>query len=296
MEKYLSTILSKRGKIGAFLELSRPWNGIVMFMMTLIGIFFITTTFPLILSFLAAISFLIIYMAGTTLNDISDFEIDKINMPYRPLQSGRINKKESWIFSGILYSISLFTAFLLSFSFLLIVVLFAIISFLYSMPPILLSRKSFIGNLTLAIVSILVPVYGGSVLASDSFTMPQTFWYNFLSLTLLFAFVVIVKDFKDIFGDKKEGKKTFAVHVGKKRALSISIVGAMIFFILSVFLFGLIYQNIIFYIISVVILSFLIMVYNKFRKSKNISEDEKGFGLIRIVMISFIILILFFQL
>jgi 4-hydroxybenzoate polyprenyltransferase len=291
MERVFSSFFHNKGKIGSLIEVSRPWNGIVFGLIALLGFLYFSPQMEIITVLSLFFSFIILYMAGTTLNDIFDFHIDKINMPYRPLQSGRLGKKEASIFSGSLYVIAILLSASLGFEVLIIMILLIVLTIFYSFPPIVLSRRSLVANVTLSICTILMPALGGGVLAIKSFFLPFGFWIFFISMTIMFIFITILKDFKDVEGDKKLHKKTFVISVGHKTSFSISIFGTLLFFLLVTYLFYLHILNELFYAISLIIFFSFIYLFLKYKK---INDGEKLFSYSRILMLFFIILLLLF--
>lgn len=164
-------------KFLSLLELGRPWNGLIIGIVAVLGVFLFSLTMPSLFDLLRIfLSFFFVYMGGTTLNDVYGIETDKVNMPFRPLQSGRVTLSEAYLFAFSSYIISLLITLSLGFSFLLVYFVFLILSFLYSVPPISLEKSGIIGNLTLAIVTILVPAIAGAAFASNEFNFPQFFW------------------------------------------------------------------------------------------------------------------------
>lgn len=292
MERWFSSFLADKGKIGALFEISRPWNGIVFGLISLLGFLFFQQI-QIVTGCLLFISFLLIYMAGTTLNDVFDFHIDKINMPYRPLQSGRIGKKGASFFSLSLYFLAIILSIFLGIMVLIVILILAVITLFYSMPPILLSRRGILGNITLSICTVLLPALGGGVLAIRSFFLPLEFWISFISITIMFTFITITKDFKDIKGDRRMNKKTFVLSVGHKKALMTSVSGTLLFYLLISYLFFLQINNIIFYALSFVILVLFISVFLKF---SNLKKSEKLFSCSRGLMLLFILLLFAFLL
>lgn len=283
-------------KFLSLLELGRPWNGLIIGIVAVLGVFLFSLTMPSLFDLLRIfLSFFFVYMGGTTLNDVYGIETDKVNMPFRPLQSGRVTLSEAYLFAFSSYIISLLITLSLGFSFLLVYFVFLILSFLYSVPPISLEKSGIIGNLTLAIVTILVPAIAGAAFASNEFNFPQFFWAAILCFTALFWFVSIIKDFKDIKGDKKHGKITFVIRVGRRNAILTCLLGTIIFFPLTIYLFSMFFAySFIFFIISSAVFICLIYVeMENIKKYEPLVEDRR-FSNARLTLLCFIILILFF--
>lgn len=293
MERFFSKHLGNKGKIANMLLLFRFWNGMIIGIIAILGYLLLNTTPSIFDICLLFLSFVIVYGAGTTLNDLRDYHVDKINMPYRPLQQNKISLNEAKTLMVLLYvvafAISASSLFLLSG-----VILFFIFSILYSQEPIALVRRGFLGNVTLGIVTILIPAITGSFLASKKFELNYDFIIPIISLTILFSIITILKDFKDIQGDKKNKKNTTVVLIGERKATKLTLFFTTAFFLISIYLFNKVLENVFFVLISLILLPFFIKV-ELLGFSGQTEKYEKMFGDVRILVLLFIIIIFFFR-
>ena len=251
MERFFSD-LAKKSFFLNLIVLGRPWNGIIIGLFSILGFIFLGGNVLLTILVLF-FCFFLQYFAGTTFNDLYDFYSDKINMPYRPLESGVITSNEAKILAITLYVISLTFSWLFSFYIFLGVLAFFILSLLYSIIPFRLVSRGFLGNLTLATVTIFIPTITGAIVASQSIFLPFEFVLYVLYFTLFFAFFSILKDFKDVTGDSKSGKKTFVVVHGIDLSGKIMIFGTVLFFLLSLF-----------YLLELVLLDYVVLLVSLF--------------------------------
>ena len=169
---------------------------------------------PLILTILALASS---YVSATSVNDISDREIDEINHPGdkgRPLVTGVAGTTDLWV----LFMVSSVLAVALGLATgpraAGIMLLSVVIGALYSLPPAMLSYRTFLAPLTLAVAYVGIPYWAGVVVVGESLLMSDL--PLILSLYLLFAGRIILKDFRDREGDAAFGKPTFLLKYGKK--------------------------------------------------------------------------------
>lgn len=211
-------------------------------------------------------------------------------MPFRPLQSKRVSYKEALIFMVGMYIIGIGISLFLTFKFSIIVIIFAISSILYSLPPISLEKRSFLAQLSLSTISFFIPAYGGVVLVTNRFIIPVNLLIMFISFTLLYSFAVIIKDFKDIKGDKIGGKKTFVLDVGEKSAKFVMITGTLIMFPVTIFILNTIFKNWLFIILS--FLSLIMTSYYEFNVEKN---PEGAFQNVRLAIFYFLFIVLLFS-
>ncbi|MFH1752019.1 MAG: UbiA family prenyltransferase [archaeon] len=292
MERFFAKICNKN-KILCFFEVGRPWNGILLGLLVIFGM--IITKFPIeittgVLGFLA---FLILYMGGSTLNDIYDFKVDKINMPYRPLQRGSLTIKNAKSIAIFFYVIGLILAINISLNFFWIAITFTIISLLYSVPPINLVRRSYIGSVSLSIVTIFLPCLGGSIIVLKGILPSFTAIISFILYTIFFLFVILTKDFKDIKGDEKEGKKTVVLRLGKKNTVKVIIFGITLFYILLTFFLNLFMITMFFTIFSFIILLFILKQIVRLSTVSDEKEAKKCFTNFRIILFVYVLMSIF---
>jgi 4-hydroxybenzoate polyprenyltransferase len=108
---------------------------------------------------------------------------------------------------------------------LLIMGLSLVINMIYSMPPVRLSRRTFLAPLILCVAYVLLPYWLGVVAAGQALTSGD--------IPLLAAFMVLflarinLKDFRDRAGDARFGKPTFVLRYGKRAACAVSITAAL---------------------------------------------------------------------
>lgn len=290
MEYTFSRVLS-RNKWLSLLQLGRPWNALLTGLLALLGILIVPQSIPSSTMALGAFfAFFFAYMAGATLNDIFDISVDSINMPYRPLQQKIVTKKEAWLFSLIVHSVALGLSLMLDFKLFVLMIVFFVLSFFYSIPPIIFSRRSIWGQVELVVCTISLPIYSGIVLASNSFLPPVNVIPPLSTLSLFFIFLLILKDFKDILGDVIKAKGTYVSRKGETKALMVMIIGSVVFFSLTTLFFYQIFNNLFFVLVSNIILIFLLKT-----ELQVISSPETGFTEARIIMLFYVLSLLAFS-
>ena len=104
-------------RIKGFLQLCRPANlptaaADILAGLTLAGFFVNDQFFTLNKSWLLILSSILLYAGGVVLNDVFDFELDKIERAERPLPNGLVKYKEAVCFGLILLIIGISTSFL----------------------------------------------------------------------------------------------------------------------------------------------------------------------------------------
>lgn len=150
------------------------------------------------------------------LNDYFDIEIDKINVPTRPLPSGIIKPYEVVLLSIISTMIGLLAAFFISYTALIVAAVFWIIGFLYNWK---FKRTGLPGNLMVSSSVAITFIFGGIVVGNP--------WNVIVWCFSAIAFFIdlgeeIASDAMDMAGDKKINSKSIAISRGKDSAIKIS--------------------------------------------------------------------------
>jgi 4-hydroxybenzoate polyprenyltransferase len=157
---------------------------------------------------------------SNALNQIYDLEIDRINKPKRPLPSGRLSIREAWTFTLLAYAAALVLAWFVApdgrRECFWIVVIAAVITFLYSVPPFRTKRLGIWANVTIAVPrGVLLKVAGWSSVKTIVGAEP---WYIGAIFGLFLLGASTTKDFADMEGDARGGCRTLPIIYGVRRA------------------------------------------------------------------------------
>ena len=233
--------------MNAYLEILRPFNAL-MGVIAVLLVAIISGNFTIYVPIACVIVF-IFTGAGNAINDYVDHKIDAINKPERPIPSGRISLRAAAIYSIALFTISTIMALVIGIIPGIIVILSAILMFLYAYR---LKKTCLIGNMSIAFLTGLCFVFAGVVLETV-----------FLSVLLgFYAFLMtmareIVKDMEDVEGDSAEGASTFPIRYGMRT----SSILAAIFMIVASLTSPLLFFIGIFNIIYLIVLLFAIILF-----------------------------------
>lgn len=189
-------------KVKAYIQISRPGNGIMAIIGVLLGCWLsnnelsYSEVFALAIAAISALSF------GNVINDIKDLEGDKINHPDRPLPSKILNLTEAYIFTLLLSTIALATALFVSKLHFYITLTPLIFLVLYTL---FFKATPLVGNFVVSLLVAYTLVFGA--IGSQHIQA--------ILLPALLAFLLnmereIIKDFQDVEGDSKTGIKTTA--------------------------------------------------------------------------------------
>ena len=193
------------------------------------------------LNIFSAIAFLVIlssiilsWEASVIVNDLNDYEIDKITNTNRPLQKNIFTQKEYVDLGIILFCLALLGGIVIGLKFTMFLIVYQILAWFYSARPYRLKKFPIIATFFSALASITVIFIGYSLFSGDD-NIKLFPWRIIIMMLVALTLSLPIKDFKDIAGDKADGVWTvpalFGMEIGKL------IVGSGIFisFMLSVF-------------------------------------------------------------
>lgn len=169
------------------------------------------------------------YVCATSVNDIADREIDRINHPKdegRPLVTGTAEVRDLWVVfvgAGILAVVLPVGVGPLATG---LMALSIVIGVLYSLPPVELSHRTFLAPVTLAVAYVGIPYWAGVVAVGGNLATSDVLPMS--ALYLLFAGRIVLKDFRDRDGDAAYNKPTFLLRYGKRATCLLSL-GAVFF-------------------------------------------------------------------
>lgn len=172
--------------------------------------------YPLLGSLMAAV----LNAGNNALNQIYDYEIDRVNKPRRPLPSGRVTRREAWTFTLITYAIALWLAWLVApggrHECFWVVLAAVVFTYIYSVPPLRTKRLGIWANITIAIPrGLLLKVAGWSTVKTIVGLEP---WYIGSIFGLFLLGASTTKDFADMEGDRRGGCRTLPIVYGVSRA------------------------------------------------------------------------------
>ena len=201
---------------------------------------------------------------GYAINDIFDIDIDKINMPHRPIPSGSVSLEGAKYFTLLSVIAGLFFAFLIGPVAILLAIFGLILLYLYASN---LKRSGFPGNLVVASLASIPFLFGGFVTQS----------YETLIYPASFAFLInlgreLIKDIEDVKGDELENVQSVALRYGVKPARNLAF--AFLFSLLIIIPFPIILD----YYTSIPFLAAVLIIFGAIIYSAtltfNKSEDE----------------------
>jgi 4-hydroxybenzoate polyprenyltransferase len=156
------------------------------------------------------------WLFAVFLNDIFDYDIDKISNTERPLVSGTLSIRDCKFIAAAFLVLTGFFGVLSGYHVFVFLILFTLLyGFIYSAPPFRLRKFFLIPNIIIGLCSLAAIMAGFAIVFGDQtlIVFPRT-----LALAFLGVFVLAsnLKDLKDYEGDKAAGIKTIPSVFGLK--------------------------------------------------------------------------------
>ena len=171
---------------------------------------------PGITLLLATLSLAASYVVATTVNDIADRDVDRINHPRdagRPLVSGAATERDLWRTNAVAAPLALAAA-VAGGPILAVSAASLAIGYAYSLRPVRLSYRTWLAPTVLAVAYAVVPYVLGLLAAGGRVDRIDVLLCG--ALYALFLARINLKDFRDRAGDAAYGKPTLLLAHGKE--------------------------------------------------------------------------------
>ena len=164
----------------------------------------------------AAVSLAASYVVATTVNDIADRDVDRINHPRdpgRPLVTGSASERDLWRTNAIAAPLALATAAVAGGPVLAVSAASLVIGYTYSLRPIRLSYRTWLAPMVLSIAYAIIPYALGLLAVGGRVDRIDVLLCG--ALYAIFLARISLKDFRDRAGDAAYGKPTLLLAHGK---------------------------------------------------------------------------------
>jgi 4-hydroxybenzoate polyprenyltransferase len=172
---------------------------------------------------LATASLAASYVVATTVNDIADRDVDRVNHPQdpgRPLVTGAASERDLWRTNAIAAPLALATAAVAGGPFLAVSSASLAIGYAYSLRPIRLSYRTWLAPTILSVAYAIVPYVLGLLSAGGAIDRVDVLLCA--ALYSLFLARINLKDFRDRAGDAAYGKPTLLLAHGKNLTCAVT--------------------------------------------------------------------------
>jgi 4-hydroxybenzoate polyprenyltransferase len=155
--------------------------------------------------------------ASNGINQVYDLAIDRVNKPKRPIPSGRMTIREANWVTLVLYVVAAGLALAVNLQCFTLAAAAAVLTIVYSVPPLRTKRFGALANFTIAIPrGVLLKVAGWS--AVRPILGDHEPWFIGLVFGSFLLGASTTKDFADMKGDAADGCMTLPVRYGPRRA------------------------------------------------------------------------------
>ena len=175
-------------------------------------------------------------------NNITDYNLDKINSPERPLTSSKISIKHYRIMAAIFFILASIYSLSVHFIFFMMIFMFMGFYFIYSMPPLRLKIIPILSKFLIAVNSLILIMMGFLYVSGDATIPPKIVIFTLLGFTAVINFI----DIKDYKGDKAHGIKTLPTILGLKKSKILIAIFMLLTYLASFFVLKSLYLFIVF--------------------------------------------------
>ena len=192
--------------IGALLSSAHDWSGLIERLIILA----------------------LLHSAATLYNDIQDMDVDKLNHRQGALHDHTLSLYQSKKVVAVLVVAAIILAIIRPHAILQLslVVMTVALSLLYDLPRFRFSRRPILSIIILGLCYGALPLFSGFIVSggvlSGSFYALMALWF------LQRGSISMLKDYKDVVGDKLVGKETFYLHFGAKVTAWVCVMSSII--------------------------------------------------------------------
>jgi 4-hydroxybenzoate polyprenyltransferase len=164
------------------------------------------------------------YVAATSVNDLADEDVDRINHPgdaARPLVTGAASRRDLRLLHLLACVVALGAAAALGWTALGVVAASLAIGVAYSLPPLRLSYRTWLAPLALAAAYVLVPYCLGAIAVARPLVAADC--RLAAGLYALFLARIVLKDYRDREGDAAYAKPTLLLRFGTGATCTVSV-------------------------------------------------------------------------
>jgi geranylgeranylglycerol-phosphate geranylgeranyltransferase len=156
-------------------------------------------------------------LAAYVYNDLTDFEVDRINKTNRPSVTGKVTKNQLSATVCLMFTIGLCLTALINFYTFGISIIFTALAIFYSHPKFKLKDKFILKTVITGAGAGLLSLIGGIAMLNLSLPILYTAFAFFIFYFILSP----LGDIADIKGDRAVGRRTFPIALGMKPTLMI---------------------------------------------------------------------------
>src|ERR687890_2098546 len=223
-------------------------------------------------------------LATYVYNDLTDFEVDRLNKTNRPSVTGKKTKPQLLTIVCIMFGMGLsLTAFINYYTF-CISALFTILGIVYSHPKFKLKDKFPLKTVVTATGAALLSLLGGAAVPNTSLPI----LYTSLSFFIFYFILSPLGDIADIKGDRAVGRRTFPIVVGMKPTLMIVLSVPIMIIILTWISYDVLHINILGVFTSITtciaIIAVILKISNRLHDVDSIKSNRPTMRYLNVLM------------
>jgi len=179
-------------------------------------------------------------LAAYVYNDLTDFEVDKINKTNRPSVTGKVTKNQLIITVCLMFTIGLCLTASINFYTFGVSIIFTALAIFYSHPKFKLKDKFALKTVITAAGAGLLSLVGGIAMLNVSLPI----LYSAFAFFIFYFILSPLGDIADIKGDRAVGRRTFPIVLGMKPTLMIVLSVPIMIMILTWISYDILHTNI----------------------------------------------------
>jgi geranylgeranylglycerol-phosphate geranylgeranyltransferase len=179
-------------------------------------------------------------LATYVYNDLTDFEVDKINKTNRPSVTGKVTKNQLTITVCLMFTIGLCLTASINFYTFVVAIIFTALAIFYSHPKFKLKNKFVLKTVITAAGAGLLSLMGGIAMLNLSLSILYTAFTFFVFYFILSP----LGDIGDLKGDRAVGRRTFPIVLGIRPTLMIMLSVPIMIIVLTVLSYDVLHINI----------------------------------------------------
>jgi geranylgeranylglycerol-phosphate geranylgeranyltransferase len=179
-------------------------------------------------------------LAAYVYNDLTDFEVDKINKTNRPSVTGKVTKNQLIITVCLMFTIGLCLAASINFYTFGVSIIFTALAIFYSHPKFKLKDKFALKTVITSAGAGLLSLLGGMAMLNLSLPI----LYSAFAFFIFYFILSPLGDVADIKGDRAVGRRTFPIVLGMKPTLMIVLSVPIMIIILTWISYDVLHTNI----------------------------------------------------
>src|SRR5919107_646289 len=223
-------------------------------------------------------------LAAYVYNDLTDFEVDKINKTNRPSVTGKVTKNQLIITVCLMFTIGLCLTASINFYTFGVSIIFTALAIFYSHPKFKLKDKFALKTVITGAGAGLLSLLGGMAMLNLSLPI----LYSAFAFFIFYFILSPLGDIADIKGDRAVGRRTFPIVLGMKPTLMIVLSVPIMIIILTWISYDVLHINILGVFTSITtciaIIAVILKISNRLHDVDSIKSNRPTMRYLNVLM------------